>query len=73
MFSVLFPDSGIASKFRCKRTKTSEVINHVLAKKAKLDVIGDMIKYKSTLLLDSYKDISNYHLTAIIARYVIFQ
>jgi hypothetical protein len=65
----LFPDSTIASKIKCKHTKTRCIVKNVLARRFKTSVIETLQKTKFSIIIDETTDIATKKQLALIVRY----
>lgn len=65
---AMFPDSVIAKNFKCCRTKTSQLIEQVLCRSVKDDIISKMQQSFFTLLIDESTDKATLRQMVIMAR-----
>ena len=65
----VFPDSKIASRFKCKHTKARSVVKHVLADPCREEVIKTLTDTKFSMIIDESTDISAKKQLAVVVRY----
>ena len=65
---VMFPDSAIAQKFHCKRTKTTHIVNEALAPHWDKKVEEMCRKEKISIMLDESNDSGDEKMLAILVR-----
>jgi hypothetical protein len=69
LFKRMFPDSQIAAKFACKRTKTTDLIKNSLSACIRLQLDKILRTTFFSLLIDMSTDISKKHLGVLVVRY----
>ena len=52
LYHVMFPDSNIAKNFRCRRSKTTRILNNALYPKIKSDLVEYMCENSHALVND---------------------
>ena len=65
----MFPDSAIAKKFKCKRTKTTQIVKRCLAKAGTEPVIERWRKGPYSLMIDKSTDYKANKRLVILVRY----
>ena len=65
----MFPDSKIAERFACGRTKTTAIVKHALAPALNAEVIAECQKSPLTILCDGGNDVIETKYFAILVRY----
>ena len=65
----MFPDSAIAKKFKCKRTKTTQIVKRCLAKAGTEPVIARCRKGPYSLMIDESTDYKADKRLVILVRY----
>ena len=68
LMPVMFPDSEIAKKFACGRTKTANIINHSVAPEISETVVSLCKNNKFSLLVDESNDKGSDKCVAILIR-----
>ena len=63
-----YPDSAIASRLKCARTKTTALVNKVLAAETHREVIESMQACKFSLIMDETTDITVVKQACLLAR-----
>lgn len=70
---TMFPDSDVASNFRCGRTKTSAIIQQAIASCEEEKIINSMRTSLFTLLIDESTDITIHRQMIILVRFFTSQ
>ncbi|XP_052212161.1 uncharacterized protein LOC127831212 [Dreissena polymorpha] len=68
LVKVMFPDSEVAKKFRCKRTKATNIVTKVLAPEAEKKVTHLCRSQKFSILMDESNDRGDSNYVAILVR-----
>jgi hypothetical protein len=69
LVSDIFHDSAIANKFRCKHTKTRNIIKHVLADHYQDELKQTLRNSKFSIIIDESTDISAKKQLALVVRF----
>ena len=69
LFAKMFPDSQIAAKLSCVRTKTKAMVCSVIADELKNSTISAMKSGSFSLLTDYIADITNQQQCRLLVRY----
>lgn len=68
LVKVMFPDSGIAQKFKCKRTKTTHIVNQVLGPELDNKVTNLCQSNKFSIMIDESNDSGADKLLTVLVR-----
>ncbi len=68
LMKVMFPENEVAKKFRCKRTKATNIVTKVLAPEAEKKVTQLCRSQKFSILMDESNDRGDSKCVAILVR-----